>query len=83
MPGVWVGRASGKVILFGEHAVVYGQPAIAVPVTGVQARATVAPGTPGSGVWLVCTDLPAPDGCGAAAAIHCAPRRQTTLCARP
>ena len=58
----WVGKAPGKAILFGEHAVVYGQPAIAVPVTGVQARATVTCGTPGSGVWLVCSDLPAPDG---------------------
>jgi len=52
-----VGYASGKAILFGEHAVVYGQPAIAVPVTQVQARAEVKDVGRGQGITIVARDL--------------------------
>ncbi len=40
MPAVSA-TASAKIILLGEHAVVYHQPAIAVPVTDVRARAAI------------------------------------------
>jgi mevalonate kinase len=52
-----VAYAPGKVILFGEHAVVYGQPAIAVPVTQVQARATVETDPEGQGITIIAEDL--------------------------
>jgi mevalonate kinase len=49
--------APGKVILFGEHAVVYKRAAIAVPVTQVRATATVKAASADSGLTLVASDL--------------------------
>lgn len=49
--------APGKVILCGEHAVVYGQPAIALPLPDVRAQATVEAALPGAGITLNLADL--------------------------
>jgi len=49
--------APGKIILFGEHAVVYGQPALAVPIPQLHATATIRTGNLGSGVIINAVDL--------------------------
>jgi mevalonate kinase len=42
MPAILV-HAVGKSILFGEHAVVYGQPAIAIPINNLRTKVTLSP----------------------------------------
>lgn len=49
--------APGKIILFGEHAVVYGQPAIAVPVTQVEAKVILRGQPDGEGLTILAPDI--------------------------
>lgn len=57
MPAI-TATAPGKIILFGEHAVVYGQPAIAVPVSQVRARAIISAQPQQTRGWI---NIQAPD----------------------
>jgi mevalonate kinase len=52
-----IATAPGKIILFGEHAVVYGRPAIAAPLSQVRARAVVSDGSADGSVRLIVPDL--------------------------
>ncbi len=53
-----IATASAKIILVGEHAVVYGVPAIAIPVSSLRASASFAANPPGvHGLRIVAADL--------------------------
>lgn len=48
--------APGKIILFGEHAVVYGRPALAVPVMQVRVDVEILDGDR-AGIWIAAPDV--------------------------
>jgi len=48
--------APGKIILFGEHAVVYGRPALAVPVTQVHVDVDISDSAH-TGIWIDASDV--------------------------
>jgi mevalonate kinase len=54
--GMTSAAAPGKIILFGEHAVVYGRPALAVPVTQVHVDVEVLDSSK-AGIWIDAPDI--------------------------
>lgn len=52
-----IASAPAKIILLGEHAVVYGQPALAVPLSALRTYAKVTTSPSGSGLTLIASDL--------------------------
>ncbi len=49
----FISSAPAKIILLGEHSVVYGQPAVAVPITALKAFAETSPTSTGTGLRIV------------------------------
>lgn len=52
-----ISSAPAKLILCGEHAVVYGRPAIALPLDGIRARVNILPGRTSCGILVIARDL--------------------------
>ncbi len=51
-----VATACGKLILLGEHAVVYGEPAVALPLPGLRLSVVLSPGESGFGGGILRSD---------------------------
>jgi mevalonate kinase len=60
------GSAAAKIILFGEHAVVYGQPAVAIPIQDVRASAAISIDASASSPIIEAKDLKVETTLGAA-----------------
>lgn len=56
-PQITTATAPGKIILFGEHSVVYGRPALAVPVNQVKAVCQIEARPLGEGIEIIAHDL--------------------------
>ncbi|MBI5623757.1 MAG: mevalonate kinase [Elusimicrobia bacterium] len=56
-PAVSQAKAPSKLILLGEHAVVYGHPSVAVPLDGPSSRASARLGRPGEPIGVELSDF--------------------------